>query len=100
MEIDNQSYTNLFGGIYCDIGDGPLCKECNDKIGLTRACKSCNQGYYLPNINGILWDHCEKCSEGCNDCYLDEKTNLINCTFCEEGYKLYNEKGKKDCIKG
>ena len=23
---------NIFGiGIYCDIGDGPLCKECNDK---------------------------------------------------------------------
>ena len=34
-------------GNYCDIGDGPLCKECNDKKGLTRTCKSCNKRYYF-----------------------------------------------------
>lgn len=90
---------NLNGEIYCDIGEGELCKECNDIIGYTKSCKSCNKGYYLPTIiNYYLY--CEKCTEGCNDCYLDGDLNLIICSSCDEGYKLFDGKCIKDCIRG
>ena len=98
ISINKEFNSNLFGGgIYCEIGDGSLCKECDDRPGYTRSCKSCNKGYYLPNINGILPTHCEECFEGCNECYLEVESNFINCTSCDEGYKLFNGKCIKDC---
>ena len=98
ISINKEFNFNLFGGgIYCDIGDGSLCKECDDRPGYTRSCKSCNKGYYLPKINGILPTHCDECVEGCNECYLEEESNFINCTSCDEGYKLFNGKCIKDC---
>ena len=86
----------LFGAsISCEIGEGRNCVECDEEK--TIFCKRCNKGYYLPPINRL---RCEKCGNGCNDCELDQETNLIICNSCDEGYKLFEGKCKKDCEKG
>ena len=82
--------------ISCRIGEGELCKECNDEnSGISKMfCKSCNEGYYLPNE---ATRKCIKCEDGCNDCYVIKELNSINCTSCSEGYKYFNGKCIKNC---
>lgn len=81
----------------CTIGEGDLCKECNNLKGRKNLCGSCNEGYYLPK--GIYYNpnKCLKNDEGCNDCYADDETDLCNCTSCRDGYKLFFGKCIKDC---
>ena len=88
---------NIYGGINCITGEGNLCKEC-DEIE-THFCKSCNKGYYLPPKNVYLYlpTKCQKCEEGCEECFFEGQSNSSSCTSCIEGYEIFEGKCIKNC---
>jgi len=77
----------------CIIGEGELCRECNDSI--KTFCKKCNKGYFLPT--GINLIKCLPCPEGCNDCISNNLSESIICISCNDGYKIFNGECIEDC---
>jgi len=95
-EVPNISFSYSLNYEYvvrdCIKGEGEFCKEC-DTEGRNDYCKSCNEGYYLPNFGATI---CRKCNEGCKDCYESEDLSTI-CSVCEDGYKIFDGNCIKDC---
>ena len=53
--------------VRCDTGTGEKCKSCESKY--SRACASCNEGYYLPNDDKTK---CKRCTDkNCKICSND-----------------------------
>ena len=75
--------------INCDIGDNEKCKECSNNEGEKYKCKSCNEGYFLPDI---------KFPTSCIECFIDNCnicSNNINCESCKNGF--YLSQNKEEC---
>ena len=93
LYFNNNLTDNL--NVDCTSGEKENCKECVNENNEKYKCKSCNDGYYLPDIEyptscrKCFIDHCNSCSKyvNCDGCrsgfYLSNKTD--ECLSCSEG---------------
>ena len=66
--------------ILCEEGMNEKCKQCDKD---NNKCKSCNDGYYLPEFEKNI---CQKCSiDNCFECYGNKISNI--CTKCNPEFK-------------
>ena len=96
-DINNKNITTE----QCEIGDGEKCKTCDNIIKIN--CLTCNYGYYLPFTEEKKKCNSCKSLEHCLNCFSNN--NNIECSQCETGYILKNNRCEKeeiipDCITG
>lgn len=99
LNVNNESPQNYYNfsifketkdmNITCDIGDGEKCKTCSNETKFDLNCKTCNNGYYLPNNIYFTKTKCMKCEDNCINCIPNDEYSS-NCTQCNDNYILNN----------